>query len=108
MCILGENFIKLQGKITRKKITKYDNGGVMFKCNLAIPAPGLPNKYQYIGVSVWGEMAESLGDVKDGTYIKVLGHLEKISFDSKCKYCNGSTTIYWTNVAIDNYIIIGD
>jgi len=106
MSILGENFVKLQGRITKKKVTHYDNGGIMFKCNLAIPTPN--DAHQYIGVSVWGEMAEQLEEVPEGKYIKIIGHLEKHSFPAKCRYCNGPNTIYWTNVAIDNYIIIGD
>lgn len=108
MSLLGENFVKLQGDITRKKVTKYENGGIMFKCNLAIPVPGIEGKYQYMGVSVWGDMAEQLEEIKEGTNIKVLGHLEKHSFNSKCNYCNGPTTIYWTNVAIDNFVVTGE
>ena len=108
MNLLGDNFVKLQGNITRKKVTRYDNGGVMFKCNLAIPTPNESNKYQYIGVSVWGDMAEQLEEVPERTNIKITGHLEKHSFASECKYCNGPTTIYWTNVAIDNFVITGE
>jgi primosomal replication protein N len=108
MNLLGDNFVKLQGKITKKKVTTYPNGSTLFKCSLAISAPPSYDKYQYVGVSTWGTLAEQLTSVKEGSWMRVHGHLEKHSFKSKCNFCNGPTTIYWTDVVIDNYVIIGE
>ena len=83
-------------------------GGVLFKCKLAIPAPPSGNDTQYVGVSVWGDKAEQLEDIPEGVYIKVQGHLEKHSFKTNCRYCNGPTTVYWTDVVIDNFITVGE
>ena len=108
MSIYGDNFVKLVGVVQRKKVTTYDNGGVLFKCSLAVPTPPAYTESQYISVSVWGDKAESLGEVPNGTWIKITGHLEKNSFNTNCKYCQGPSKVYWMTVVIDNYVLLGD
>lgn len=107
MDILGDNFVKLVGKITNKKVNTYDNGGVLFKCSLAVPTPPAQDKFQYINVSVWGDKAEQLSEVSNGTWMKVQGHLEKHSFNTDCRYCKGPSKVYWMDVVIDNYVLLG-
>jgi len=102
----GENFVILVGKITKAKFKELDNGSYMFKANLAIPAPGDDTSYQYIKVGAWGRMAEDLGDLKNGTCIRVHGHIEESSYDSECRFCKAPEKKYWTEVMIDNFITI--
>jgi primosomal replication protein N len=104
--MLGDNFVKLVGKVTKKRFNEYPSGAVLFKCVLAIPTPPVFEKLQYINISAWGDMAKALNELNNGTYIKVQGHLEKSSFDTKCRYCNGASRSYWTEVAIDNFLIL--
>ena len=104
MHILGDNFVKLVGKIKYKEVSSY-NDYLNFKCKLAIP---INDTFQYLKVSAWGDLAEALSELPNDTYIKVIGHIEETSFDSKCKYCNGPSKTYWTTVVVDNFIVLGD
>lgn len=102
MNILGENIVKLVGKITYREANIY-NDSLSFKCKLAIP---INDKFQYVKVSAWGKLAEALAELPNGTYIKIFGHIEETSFETKCKYCQGPSRVYWTNVAVDNFIVL--
>jgi hypothetical protein len=102
MSILGENFVKLVGKITYKNIQEY-NGYPSFKCKLAVP---IREEFQYIKVDCWGDLATSLGELPNGTWIKVYGSISESSFDTKCRYCQGSSRAYWTSVTINNYVVL--
>ena len=102
MSILGENFVKLIGIIKYKEVSTY-NDYLNFKCKLAVP---INESFQYIKVAAWGSLAESLAELPNDTWIKVHGHIEETSYDGKCRYCNGSSKAYWTNVVIDNYIVL--
>lgn len=102
MNLLGENFVKLVGKITYKSVTEY-NGYASFKCKLAVP---IREQFQYVKVDAWGDLAEQLGELPNGTWIKVHGHIAETSYDSKCRYCQGSSKAYWTSVGIDNFVVL--
>ena len=106
MNLINENFVKVIGKVKYKKVTTYDNGNSNFKCSIAIQTPN--GNYQYIKVSCWIDRDSDLHNIKNGTILKILGHIEEKSYDSNCKYCNGPTKNYWTDVVIDNYVIIGE
>lgn len=107
MNISGDNFVKLIGIVKYKKVTSYDNGSTSFKCSLAIPSPNNDGQYQYVKVSSWIKEDDDLNIVPNGTWLKIMGHIEEKSYDSNCKYCNGPDKKYWTDVVIDNYIILG-
>lgn len=102
MTILGENIVKLVGKISFKEVTTYSNV-TNFKCKLAVP---IDDKFQYIKIVAWGNMADTLSELPNGTYIKLYGHIEETSYDTKCKYCQGPSKVYWTNVVVDNFIVV--
>jgi single-stranded DNA-binding protein len=106
MTILGDNFVSLIGHITNKRFNTYDSGAVLFKCKLAVPTPPDYKRKQYINVGAWGQMAESLGVLSEGTYIKVQGHLEKSSYETTCRYCGGLSNTVWMEVLIDNFTIL--
>ena len=102
MHISGENFVKLVGKIKYKEFSYY-NDYLNFKCKLAIP---LGESFQFIKLSACGDIAEALNDLSEDTFIKVLGHIEEVSYDNKCRYCKGPYKSYWTNVVVDNFIVL--
>jgi len=102
MNILGENYVKLIGKIKYKEVNTYQDY-LSFRCKLAVP---INEEFQYVKVSAWGPLAESLSELPNDTWIKIHGHIEESSFDSKCKYCRGLSKTYWTSVGIDSYIIL--
>ena len=100
----GENLVKLVGKATKIKYTMYNNGG-RFTCVVAVPTPDGGN-YQYVNVSVWGDMAEQLSELKNNSWIKIFGHIEKRSYNTNCRYCGGESKVYWTDISIDNYVLL--
>ena len=102
MTTSGENYVKLVGYIKYRELASY-NDYSNFKCKLAIP---INESFQYIKVAAWGDLAESLAELPEGTCVKIHGHIEETSYSSKCKYCSGPLKVYWTNVVVDNYIII--
>jgi len=106
--MLGDNFVRLIGRIKRKKFNTYDSGAVLFKATLAIPVPPEYTRNQFINVSAWGDLAEELGSLSENTRIEVQGHIEKSSFDTTCKYCGGHNTMVWVEVVIDNFIVLED
>ena len=100
----GENFVILVGKITRPSFKELDNGNYMFKASLAIPSPENDNTFQYVKVGAWGVLAEDLGALSSGTFIRVHGHIEESSYEAECRFCKGPEKKYWTEVIIDNFI----
>jgi len=100
--ILGENIVKLIGKISYKEVNTYGDR-INFRCKLAVP---IEEAFQYIKISAWGKMAEALGELPNGTYIKLFGHIEESSFTTNCKYCKGPSTTYWTSVSVDNFVVV--
>jgi hypothetical protein len=56
---------------------------------------------------MWANDAEDLEQIKNGSWIKIMGHIEEKSYSSQCRYCQGPDKKYWTDVVIDNYIILG-
>lgn len=100
----GENFVHMAGFIKYPKYTIVgQHNSPMFKGSLAIPANGA---YQYIKVAAWYDMAEALSEVDANTFIKIHGHIEESSYEGACKNCGTKEKKYWTEVIIDNFIII--
>ena len=104
--MVGENFVLLVGKITYPKFKELEGGGYMFKAKLAIPVPENNGTYQYIKIGAWGDKAEALGELRSGTYIRMHGHIEESSYDSECRYCQGPEKKYWTEIVVDNFIMV--
>ena len=100
----GENFVSLKGKITNlksKTVGEYNN--VLTNGVIAIPIDG---KAQYIKVSAWDSMAEELSILPKNNFVHIHGHIEERSYDGKCRHCNGSEKKYWTEVVIDNFVVL--
>ncbi len=102
MITLGDNIVKLSGKIMYKEVNVY-NDSTSFKCKLAVP---IEDAFQYIKIAAWGKNADALALLPNGTFIKLFGHIEETSYETKCKYCQGPQKVYWTNVMVDNFIIL--
>jgi hypothetical protein len=101
----GENFVKLIGKISRgsyKEVGQFNTG--LFKSSLAIPTSN--NKYQYIKIAAWADLAKALRDTDTTEVIKIHGHIEESSYDGKCRHCSGPEKKYWTEVIVDNFVVI--
>ena len=98
----GLNFVRLKGKVTKPNVKIVGDNSSLFKATLAIPSPD-GNGFQYVKLSSF-KYAESLGELKSGTFIEVHGHIEENAYNGKCRHCGGYDRKYWTEVVIDNFI----
>ena len=100
----GENFVSLKGIVQRPELkTVGQNNTKLFKGKLAIP---LGDKFQYVKIAAWANMADGLGDLPKDSFIHIHGHIEERSYDGKCKHCQGTDKRYWTEVLVDNFVIL--
>ena len=103
----GENFVNLVGKITWPEFKVVgERASKLFKAKLAIPIANSDGKSQYLKIAGWNAMAEALNEVGEDKFIKVHGHREERSYDGKCKHCGGADIKYWTEVVVDNFIVL--
>ncbi len=103
----GENFVILSGHIVdaNLKIVGKNNSS-MLKAKVAIPVKDKSNRYQYCKISAWGFNAETLGALDKSKIVRILGHIEERSFDGSCRFCNGYSKKFWTEVVVDTFTII--
>ena len=102
----GDNFVILKGKIHSYDVkTVGDHNSILFKGKLAIPING---RVQYMKIASWGSTAEALGEVPKGSFIHIHGHIEESSFNGKCRHCGGPEKKYWTEVLVDNFVIMDE
>jgi hypothetical protein len=103
----GENFVSLVGKIMWPDFkTVGEKSSKLFKAKLAIPINDAPGKFQYLKIAGWNAMADALHEVSENQFIKIHGHIEERMYDGKCKHCNGLDKKYWTEVIVDNFIVV--
>lgn len=102
----GENFVSLIGKIVYPNLrTVGDKNNNLLNAKLAIPVQNA-DRFQYVKIACWGAMAESLNDLPTDTFVKIHGHIEERSYDGKCRHCGGYDKKFWTNVVVDNFVVI--
>lgn len=104
----GKNFVELQGKIMWPTLRTVGNNYKLFKSKIAIPIEGHDGKFQYLKIAAWNATAEAIGELAEESFIKIHGHIEERSYDGKCKECGGSEKKYWTEVVVDNFIVVND
>lgn len=103
--IIGENFVILVGQISRPSLKQVGQNNIsLFKGSLAIPTP--KGTKQYIKIGAWGDIAEALNEVHPQSMIKAQGHIEESSYTGKCRHCNGEEKKYWTEVVLDEFIVL--
>jgi hypothetical protein len=103
--MIGENFVVLTGQITYPNLkTVGMNNTSLLNAKLAVPTD--TGKSQYVKVAAWGTTAEAIAELPKDTFIKVHGHIEERSYYGKCRHCRGYSKVYWTNVVVDNFMIV--
>jgi len=106
--IKGENYVKLIGKIVYPSLKKFGDNNFLFKGKIRIPTQDGKERFQYIKVGAWGSLAEALGAVSPQASVCILGHVEERSYQSVCRHCGGPDKKFWTEIMVDNFIIIDD
>jgi hypothetical protein len=79
--------------------------GYLFTGTIAIPTQEDGRKYQYLKVSSFS-CAEELSEVKEGSFLKIYGHLEINTSVIPCQKCGHNKTQYFTNVIVDNFVVL--
>jgi len=108
MTLEGMNYVKLKGRIKRprtKIVGQYNS--LVFNGTLAIPAPYPQSGTQYIKISSFN-MAEDLGRLPEGTFIELEGHIEERFYSASCRHCGAYEKKYWTEVVVDNFVVLGE
>jgi len=105
--MVGENFVSLQGTLQWPELkTVGTNNSKLFKAKLVIPVAGTEDRKQYLKVAAWNDIAIGLSEVPQNAFVKLHGHIEERSYDGKCKACNAPEKKYWTEVVVDNYMLV--
>lgn len=99
----GENFVSLKGYVSDGSLKVVGDNNFLFKGKLKLP---INNMSQVVKVAAWGNIAESIGELPFNTFIHVHGHIEESSYKSNCRFCKSPETKYWTEVIIDNFMVI--
>jgi hypothetical protein len=103
----GENFVSLTGRVmypTLKQVGEKNTS--LFNGKLAIPTSNGSGKDQYVKISAWAAVAESISTVKDDQFVRIHGHIEERSYDGKCKHCGGADKKFWTSVVVDRFGLV--
>ena len=100
----GENFVSLKGQVLNFKLkTVGMNNSKLASGRLSIPING---KAQYVKITAWGSIAEELSSLPRNNFVHIHGHIEERSYEGHCKRCNGAEKKYWTEVLVDNFVVI--
>jgi hypothetical protein len=100
----GENFVSFKGYIDRRELkTVGQNNTSLFKGSIAIP---IGERTQYEKIAAWADKAEAINEVPKDAFIHIHGHIESRSYDGKCRHCSGTEKKYWTEVVVDNFVVL--
>jgi single-stranded DNA-binding protein len=103
--MIGENFVVLTGTITYPNLkTVGVNNTSLLNAKLAVPTD--KGRSQYVKIAAWNTTAEALAEIPKNMFVKIHGHIEERSYDGKCRHCSGYSKVYWTNVVVDNFIVV--
>jgi len=107
----GNNFVELAGFLKYPELSETRNGNYRFQGKVAIPfsyvekATGETKEgTRYVKISAWGDTAQDLGALKDGTSVRVQGVFNERSYDGNCKSCGAQEKKYWTDVLVSNFL----
>ena len=109
----GSNFVELVGFIKYPQLRETRNGNYLFQGKVAVPFSYQDRETKeqkegskYIKISAWGDLAQDLANLSEDTPIKVHGVFNERSYDSNCKSCGAPEKKYWTDVLVNNFVIV--
>lgn len=109
----GNNFVELSGFMKYPELKETRNGNFHFQGKVAIPFSYKDRQTgeqkdgnRYVKVSAWGDLAQDLGGVNDGTPVRVQGTFNERSYDGACKSCAAPEKKYWTDVLLNNFVVV--
>jgi len=109
----GNNFVELVGFIKYPELRETRNGNSHFQGKVAVPSSYKDFKtgeqkdtQRYIKVSAWGDLAQELSTLQDGTPVRIQGIFNERSYDGNCKSCGNAEKKYWTDVLVNNFVVV--
>lgn len=111
--MLGMNSVVMTGFIRNTKYVEVREDLYKFTAKIELPVVidnGSEHKEFSISYFIisWGDVAESMKELVEGTPIKISGKLNVRSYDSKCNACGAPVRKYWTDIVVNNFVIITD
>lgn len=109
----GLNSVRMKGLLVYPKLTTTANGFPKFNGKIMVPIKFKSGDQEkdgktYHNVCAWGAVAEALGEMLENTPIEIDGTLNSRSYDSTCKGCGAPEKKYWTEVQINNFVILDE
>lgn len=109
----GLNYVRMRGFLQRPKFSATAKGFPKFNATLAVPisykrgGEDVDSKIYY-NICAFGDVAEGAADLAEGTPLEIEGRINTRSYDAACKSCGAQEKKYWTEVQVDNFIIVFD
>lgn len=109
----GMNSVRLRGYLAWPKPGMTAKGFPSFKAKIAVPVVYSSGGEQretkvYHNICAWGNTAEALGEMFEGTPVEIEGTLNSRSYTSSCPDCGSEVKKYWTEVQVNNVIIVNE
>jgi len=107
----GLNSVKMSGFLMYPKLSTTASGYPKFTGRIAIPITFKRGDEEvetkiYHNISAFGPAAEGMGELIENTPIQIDGSVNTSSYNGKCKQCGGVEKKYWTEIQINNFIIL--
>lgn len=110
----GRNFVEIQGEMSYIKFSYIGDGVPKFSGKVGVPIKHTSRdgaEYEsktYIKVVAYGTMASALvaEGICDGMWVRIQGNIQEHSYESKCSSCEAPSRRYWTEVLINNFIVV--
>ena len=109
----GKNFVQLQGFISYPKLSYAQSGNARYQARLVIPVTYTNRGGEeittnnYVPVTAWGTYAEEMGELEDGSLVKIIGNLNIRNYDGRCPECDSSIKKKWAEVVVGNFVAMG-
>ena len=112
--MIGLNSVKMSGNVVNPRFTITANGYPKFSGRISIPitykrGEETINAEAFHNIIAWGPVAEGFNDMIEtlaSMPIEISGTLNTRSYQGKCKHCSGEDKKYWTEVQVNNFIIL--
>ena len=107
----GLNSVKMAGFLAYPKLSTTLSGHPKFTGRIAIPVTFKRGEEEvstkiYHNISAYGPAAEGLGELIADTPIQIDGFINTRSYEGKCKNCGSTEKKYWTEVQVNNFIVL--
>lgn len=113
--VSGKNNVELQGLLRFPQGKETRNGHFQFTGKIAVPFSYHSKKtnkqeegMNYVPICAWGDLAQSMSELPDGTAIQVRGVYNSRSYEGNCKSCGEVQKQTWTDVLVNNYTLVDE